>query len=829
MSRISLSVLFIVLFGCIFSAGCSKPISENAYYNLKKSDKYIVKEGEALAEIVIAENPTRMQKFAAEELQANLQKISGAKLSISSTLNKNIPIKIYVGKSKYTDKMGLDNSGLDYGAFKILSGDNYLVLFGRDTDTANRELGKGIYPVNRGDRNRTKKEWEKQVDGRWAFPYMSVFKSYNKKLGIWLSDEHGSLNAVNEYLRSLGARWYMPGKFGEVLPELKDIILPEVDKTVRPDVHGRSMGFYYNSFFEASEEEIRWQLRLGLYPNISLGGHGLRRVIDNDKTRKEHPEYYLLYQGKRMFKHRGSKSCLSSQGLLEAFAGYARYMHKNYDKKFISAMPSDGYTRICQCDLCKGKETPENGYKGFLSNYVWGFVDKASRVLAKTDPGIKVTCYAYGAYLKTPDTVEKFLPNVVAGICHWRSQFNNPETKKEYYGYRKAWMEKLTSKDFGIWDYYLHARPGGATYGIPVYFPRIIADDIGSYNGKITMEFIEVVRGFSSMRNPDKDDPCIATNHLNIYVTSRYWWDSKRGLDPMLNEYYEKFYGPAASGMKTFVEYCEKNWPKMNSSYESINEALRLYENAKTMADEQSIYGKRIALIGKFMENLPALSEKLEKGRKGNPEAVAAERDEKDLALDGKLDDKFWKGLKTYALKEVASGKDTVNDTKFNVALAGDSLYFGIRCEESNMDGLVVTAEKDEDNSIFNGDCVELMVETPVHSYYQIAFNPVGAVIDFDRANGINGKWSSGVKVKTYRGEGFWSAEIRLPIAGVNQYEINPDYGIAGEIPSAEKPWFFNLCRSRKAGKGNELSTFSPTGKKSFHVLLKFGKLMTKK
>lgn len=46
-----------------------------------QAETFIVKDGQANAEIVIAEKPTRMQAFAAQELQEYIRKITGAELA----------------------------------------------------------------------------------------------------------------------------------------------------------------------------------------------------------------------------------------------------------------------------------------------------------------------------------------------------------------------------------------------------------------------------------------------------------------------------------------------------------------------------------------------------------------------------------------------------------------------------------------------------------------------------------------------------------------------------------------------------------------------------
>ena len=142
----------------------------------------------------------------------------------------------------------------------MVSGGNWLALIGEDEDYVPKEP----YARSRSDRKRAAREWDKLTGARWAHPGVSTFKGYNKALDAWCSDKRGSLNAVYDFLRSLGVRWYAAGELGEILPTVKDIPLPKVGKTVQPDFGCRNMMFYADRFFMASREEALWQLRLGL-------------------------------------------------------------------------------------------------------------------------------------------------------------------------------------------------------------------------------------------------------------------------------------------------------------------------------------------------------------------------------------------------------------------------------------------------------------------------------------------------------------------------------------------------------------------------------------
>jgi len=789
----------------------------------------IVQNGRSNAEIVIAAKPTRMQKFAAQELQEYIRKITGAETPVTAAPTGKA-VKIYVGKSVRTDKLGLKNEDLDYGAYRMASGENWLALFGRDTNYFMDKPGDAgpEFPSRRGERKRAAKAWEKKHGKMWSSPFMSSFKGYNKKLGLWATDEHGSLNAVNDFLRSLGVRWYMPGDFGQVLPKMKTLALPKVNKTVRPEWGQRYMMFYFNAPFMATPDEFKWQLRLGFYPDASIfGGHGTLYLLGTPTVKKQHPEFFAKYGASRATGGQG-KPCYSSEGLFRSAMGFADLMYTKYNYDVVSFMPTDGYTSFCQCDLCKGKDTPERGFKGMMSDYVWSFMNRAAAEVAKTHPGKQILCYAYNTYLEPPKNIERFHPNLQVGICHHRDSFHNPAQKKKWLEMRDGFLKKIPSGKIRLWEYYK------VLGGVPGYYPHIIAEDMKALKGKINGTMIEVARGRVKGRNLSPD-PLLATNHLNLWLTARLWWDPDRDVDAMLEEYYANFYGPAAPEMKRFIEYSEKNWPLMRSQADPIDEAFKLIAAARKAAGENNIYAGRIQLVVDYMEPLKTIREHLKIGRSENPVCLFAERDRAGVKIDGKLDDAFWKDLKTYKFKELKDGGETKNDTTFKAAWAGDSLYFGLRCEDADMANLTVFATRDGDQTMFNGDSVELLIETPAHCYYQIAIDPNGYLNDLSRVGAAVGKkgkittkWQAGIERAVFRGKDAWTMEIRVPALGPQQKDILPDFGVAGDKPSKQTPWYFNLCRVRRRGESVEFSAFSPTHGSGFHDIMKFAKLAPK-
>ena len=152
----------------------------------------------------------------------------------------------------------------------------------------------------------------------------------------------------------------------------------------------------------------------------------------------------------------------------------------------------------------------------------------------------------------------------------------------------------------------------------------------------------------------------------------------------------------------------------------------------------------------------------------------------------------------------------------------GGTLYFAIRCEEKPGEPLNITARKNEDSAIWYGDCVEILLETDRHSYYQIAVSPAGAIVDLDRGmNKANRmRWSSQAEVATHIADDHWIVEIGIP---VTRDENDPYHRVIGNRPTVNLPWHINLCRQRVRDGDTEHTAFAPTATKSFHVPMKFG------
>jgi len=469
----------------------------------------IVIDGKPNAQIVIAaENRPRMTTLAALELRKYVENISGARLPIATSPDASLPLKIYVGKSLETEKLGLKTEDLQYGAYRIVSGPDWLVLLGKDFDF---DPVKHKLPLSRGDVKRAAAEWDEAVkksgltDTTWTYPFGGGFKGFwepstfekdmneqygedaaglwisggNTVKGFWEQDGSGSMNAVHALLKQLGVRHYMPGDLGLILPKMASISVGPINEFSKPDFAARNWRFL--SYYRFSFDDVIWPRRIGMnsiYERSSpiILSHWLVHVYGSDEMKKAHPDYYALIGGKRDTEHRRyGTACFSSEGLVKEAANFSRFLFDQCNVRVVSLWPGDGL-KICQCEKCKGKTA---------SDLVWGFTDKVAREVYKTHPDKFVLGGAYTSYAEPPSSIEKFSPNFIISISNsGRARMNDPEHWAEYQARVRKWAAKVEpgnilrgeNNRYHIWGITEEGRGNPISY--PVLHPRAVARDL---------------------------------------------------------------------------------------------------------------------------------------------------------------------------------------------------------------------------------------------------------------------------------------------------------------------------------------------------------------
>lgn len=793
------------------------------------ADLLVVEGGRARAEIVISDSPERSVRLAAHELRESLEKISGARLPILTKPSGSGMVKLYVGASPFTRELGLDSEDIEHGAYRIVTGPDWVAFLGDNEDFVPKEpWARNHSDIRSG---KLQAEWKAITGEDWGVPNGGMYKhrlklpgdlgkpdgavtEKNEFLEIWGFDERGSYNAVCGLLRRLGMRWYLPGEIGEVVPRLATITLPALDETVRPDFAVRRFNVRFGTL---GFETARWAMRLGMRdPNELQVAHGMDTMTGNDAIFAKHPDWFALYGGKRHYTPGYSKNqlCYSHPGLFEETVRYARALFDQYDFETVSIMPPDGYTAICQCPDCAGKDDPARADRGHLSDYVWDFVNRVAKEVGKTHPDKRILNCAYGAYTLPPLRIDKLAPNVqVCIVGGRRPTADQPEQQAALRQLREEWLAK-TSQPLLIFENYPFTDRG---WYLPSFVPHTIGAGINETKGVSMGEDIWLSLG------PDFTKRALGYNHFPVYFTARMYWGGKEAdVDAMFREYCGLFFGPAERGMLAFFEHCEMNWSSMEKEKELADRALALFDEAKGMAPEGSVHAQRIALIDDYLEGLRRKSVQLGQKR-GRVPALRLVGDAAGITVDGELDDAYWEKAPiaaTGSFRELQTGRPPTFATTFKAGWEAGSVCFAIRCEEPDARPNVTTT-KDDDSALWYGDCIEVLLETDSRSYYQIAVSPSGAIADLDRSASKETwfGWDSQAEVATKTGNGYWTVEIRIP---VTQDENDPLHQVIGRKPTQSLPWHINLCRQRVREDGTEHSAFSPTGAAGFHLPLKF-------
>ncbi|MEI6421982.1 MAG: hypothetical protein WCP55_07160, partial [Lentisphaerota bacterium] len=285
----------------------------------------LVKDGKPVAEIVIAESPKPSVRTAANEFQDKLEKMSGAKLAIVSTVSPDVKNQVYVGESDYTRKLGIKLDDVKYDGFKILAEKNYVVVAGKEIDFLNVKASFAKYNIV-GTPQR-QKIWEEDSGHKWRFPPIDDYRGINKETGLSLQDGTGTLYGVYELLEQLGFRWYMPvPEIGMVIPESKNISINDQSLRREPEFQQRihsdpPLHRFKNEFLWFKSMKVGTASIMPIYH--SLSGPMLNHAMGIQEQPKE---YYGIVNGKLDY----NVPKLTNERLRKDLVEYLEFVDKSF-------------------------------------------------------------------------------------------------------------------------------------------------------------------------------------------------------------------------------------------------------------------------------------------------------------------------------------------------------------------------------------------------------------------------------------------------------------------------------------------------------------------
>ena len=809
MSKFNYRLCLAVFFGLSYLMSVN---AEEMKQNKIAAGQLLVADGKTNAVIVVLPEACDSVKLAGRELQSYIQQVTDVNIPIQEKRSADESvINIFVGESTYTKDKGIRVDNLKSDGFRIVAKENWIAIVGRDY------AGPVIYgKVN-----------------PWLY-----HETYNPKLKISAFGETGTLFGAYEFLReNCGIRWYMPGPLGTVVPKADKLEVGQLDITKAPDFEYRYPWF---CTFSESEDEPMWYRRAGFG-----GGAPVQIMHSFDemlKYKDAHPEYFALIGGQRDFTNlsttiSGGNLCLSNAGLLEQWVeDICKYFDTNPGQKLYSIVPNDGMHHICECKECQSQIDPNAAAGGRFSNYVWTFVDKVARNVAKKHPDKYVGSLAYEQYNTPPSRIEKLSPNVAVMICKMRATYYNPENEERSDRRIIEWSKKANV--LYTWEYYLQSwRPWR---NLPTPFPHIISKDMKALKGISKGEMIQA-ESWEDGETPTNKMDLPGMQHFNLYVTARCYWDSSLDVDAELAEYFRLFYGPAEQEMKKFWLTAEDYWMNQDRSEKMVGfgggDPMKIFtparikfltsclDSAKAKTEAESIYRKRVELIA--TEFAPAVRNLTNERVVNIPHAIVGDMAGEAIVLDGKIDEPAWKtaGPITFVDK---SGNEAQFATNAYVTWDNDYLYMAFENFEPEMAKLYAKAtERDQSFApgLWEEDGIEMFICPDPNNRaacYQLIVNAKGVI--WDAALGVTKNvsvdkdWNCGIATCASTLADRWVLEIKMPFK---------DMGISSPIDG--KTIAINMYRNRKCDKSLIYSGWSPTLDSSHFVTNRFGTMTFQK
>ncbi len=438
-------------------------------------------------------------RYAAEELQANLEAICGARLPIVSETRAGVGPAVLIGPSHRAIETGLVEQARDLGEDGVLL----------------KTVGEDLVLLGGGDR--------------------------------------GQLYAVTELLeRYLGCRFLAPDC--TVRPERPTLTLPEIDFRYTPP-------FLYRE--ELYHEAVDWAFAARLKLNgsnlaqclglpVSATGeripgvlicpfaHSASAMVPPGQYFAEHPEYFGLVAGQRRSQVTGGQLCYTNPDVLRICTDWVLdWIANNPTVSCVDISQNDAYpgdSGACECEACRAVVAEEGAEHGPILRFVNAIADR----VAEKYPDKYVDTLAYAYTIARPKH-ERPRNNVVIRLCHHACYFHGIEGCDLGAPYRQAVEEwRPVSKNLWIWHYgtnfwhYLAPNPN----------LEPLARDLRYYaekgvNGVMLQGNIQSVGGELS--------------NLRMYLTAQLLWDPTRDPMEIRREFCEGYYGPAAGEVLEFL------------------------------------------------------------------------------------------------------------------------------------------------------------------------------------------------------------------------------------------------------------------------------------
>ena len=555
--------------------------------------------------IVLGDHSTKVEQFAASELQSYIAQITGGP-SIRIVTSSEL-----VG----------------------LSPTNQIIIGRPETN-----------PLIAGLCTRSMLRLDTNSLGYDGYVVKTIKSADNTDIVLAGSNDRSSLFAVYHFLETFGVRFFgYKSHDGEVVPHQTSLAVPDMDIMEKPAMTYRFISD--NGFGPGDTRELidiaDWgaKNRCNTYmitPShpgqswsqidldevkkrgflIAGPGHILAQMTPDEELFKTHPEYFPLIKGKRnpvfSSKWGGAASfCYSNpKAMAIVVSNIVAYYERNSFIDLLAIYPPDGsqHSVQCQCDECS-RLTMSDRYLNLLNN-----VDVAMRDLPSRP---KLMWISYNECGPTPESVRPFDHgrDFILVWCNDIRNFHDPmdsdanrhaaqmlQWRKDLKKIKTDWMENPGDQDlapFYRWQHWRNYLESGGYEGSVVlleYYNEHVAKSLrvpmlaycqsGPWpNGVMQTDFEfyinQGITGWQNCTDYYNDSPNPYWNALSAQLM----WNPSADVSAIDKDFYQKFYGPAGTVMQI---YFTDLWQEIASSDFSLASGGQV-KNLEKYLDEADV------------------------------------------------------------------------------------------------------------------------------------------------------------------------------------------------------------------------------------------------
>ena len=363
----------------------------------------------------------------------------------------------------------------------------------------------------------------------------------------------GLRNGIYDLLSDhLDCHWFQPGKLGE------EIVIP-ADKTVRlSKLNEATTPSFVSSMGTCWSASHIWDCRNRSYINggrMNFGHSWEGYVNPAGYPYEKFPDMYARdREGKIRKRDNGwtwTNFCSTSPEVIEIVAKKVNErINGNKDVLVMSLDPND-YAPMCLCDRClaldkKYGQKKENGEE--VADRLLHFSKQIYDRLEPKNKHAFLGILIYGYQMELPISA-KAHDHHAGTICNFPTRydhtrpFTDPTSPKNRHFLElvKGWGSQL--KQLGYYDYYGHWYLFG-----PWVMTHKMREDLPAFR--------ELGGTFCVL----ECQPNFATQGINHYVSGQLIWNVNADVDEMMDEFFEKYYGPAEVPMRNYWRGAERHF-----------------------------------------------------------------------------------------------------------------------------------------------------------------------------------------------------------------------------------------------------------------------------